>query len=185
MSALAFHAAKPYFPAVGASKRYSRRGRWEVRHKVRHETENENASAPVSPRLAGAAEAQGASPSVAGLWRTAGDEGLIRIEACGTNICGRIASDALAGDRSAQTNTHDGSVDGLLILKLKPTGPDRWGDGWIVNPDNGKHYHASVTLVGGNRLRLRGCLVVPLCQSQIWTRADLVAKRGGSVRPGL
>ncbi|HEY7852380.1 MAG TPA: DUF2147 domain-containing protein [Caulobacteraceae bacterium] len=121
--------------------------------------------------LAFQAGASGVSPSVAGLWKTAGDEGLVRIDACGAEICGRIASPAPAGDPAPE---------GLLILKLKPIGQDRWGDGWIYNPDNGKRYHASIALTHDGNLRLKGCLVVPLCQSQTWTRAVRVAGRGGA-----
>jgi uncharacterized protein (DUF2147 family) len=107
-----------------------------------------------------------ASPAVVGLWATAGDEGLVRIEACGGAICGRA--------------TGDPATEGLLIMKLRPTGPDRWGDGWIRNPDDGKTYKASISLTGDGRLRLRGCLVVPLCRTQTWTRAGRMA---GMIRP--
>jgi uncharacterized protein (DUF2147 family) len=125
------------------------------------------------------AAASGASPEIVGLWRTAGDEGLVRIEACGQAICGRAVD-----DRPPQTKTNvgnrnpDQAVDGQLIMKLKPLGRGQWGDGWIHNPDNGKTYKASITLTPDGRLRLKGCLVVPLCRTQTWTRAGSFAGRG-------
>jgi uncharacterized protein (DUF2147 family) len=109
------------------------------------------------------------SPPVVGLWATAGDEGLVRIEACGGAICGRA--------------TGDPATEGLLIMKLRPTGPDRWGDGWIRNPDNGKTYKASISLTDDGRLRLRGCLVVPLCRTQTWTRAGRMARTSPPAPP--
>jgi uncharacterized protein (DUF2147 family) len=129
--------------------------------------------------LASQASASGVSPGIVGLWKTAGDEGLVRIEACGQAICGRVV-----GDSPPQTNVgnrdaglHDQATDGQLIMKLKPLGPGRWGDGWIQNPDNGKSYKASIALTPDGRLRLRGCIVVPLCRTQTWTRVGVVAGR--------
>ncbi len=139
--------------------------------------------APLALVVAALAGAAGAAPSVTGVWKAQGDDGLIRIEACGAGICGRIAS---ASDPSATTDSHnpnpalrDRAREGMVILKLKPVGPDRWGDGWIYNPDNGKSYRASIALAGDGRLRLRGCLVFPLCRTQTWTRADRFAGREG------
>ena len=129
-----------------------------------------------------AASASVAPLGVVGLWRTAGDEGLVRIEACGEAICGRAVDDVPAQTNVSSSKSrgapHDQAVDGQLIMKLKPLGPGHWGDGWIQNPDSGKTYKASITLTPDGRLRLRGCLVIPLCRTQTWTRASGVASRG-------
>jgi uncharacterized protein (DUF2147 family) len=137
--------------------------------------------------LALQATASGVSPGVVGLWKTAGDEGLVRIEACGQAICGRVAADLRAGDPPPQTKVgnrrdaaRDRAIDGQLIMKLKALGPGRWGDGWIHNPDDGKTYKASIALTPDGRLRLKGCLVVPLCRTQTWTRVGVVAGRGAT-----
>ena len=143
-----------------------------------------SALALVAPALA-----FGQSPGVVGLWKTAGDEGLIRIEACGVEICGHIANTPQPGDTQIQTDVRnpdpalrDRPIDGLQILKLKPLGPSRWGDGYIYNPEDGRHYRASIDLAPDGRLRLRGCLIAPLCRTQTWTRAGRLAERG-AVRP--
>jgi uncharacterized protein (DUF2147 family) len=130
--------------------------------------------------LALQAAASGVSPEIVGLWRTAGDEGLVRIEACGQAICGRAVDDPPPPTNVGSHNPdlRDQAVDGQLIMKLKPLGPGQWGDGWIHNPDNGKTYKASITLTPDGRLRLRGCIVVPLCRTQTWTRAGSFAGRG-------
>src|SRR5271168_3955063 len=98
--------------------------------------------------LASQAAASGVSPGIIGLWKTAGDEGLVRIEACGQAICGRAVDDTppRMNASNRDVDVHDQAVDGALIMKLKPLGPGRWGDGWIQNPDNGKTYNASITL---------------------------------------
>jgi uncharacterized protein (DUF2147 family) len=122
--------------------------------------------------------ASGDELAVVGVWRTAGDVGLVRIEACGEAICGRIADSPQPGE-ALQTDTHnpdpalrDRPMAGLLILKLTRLGPNRWGNGSIYNPNNGRNYRASVELTGDGRLRLRGCLVGPLCRTQTWTRLE-------------
>jgi len=62
---------------------------------------------------------------------------------------------------------------GLEMLgDFRQTEPNRWGDGWIYNPENGKRYHATMTL-DGNLLKLRGYVGIPLFgETQTWTRAD-------------
>ena len=114
------------------------------------------------------APAAGGAPSVAGLWKTQGDGGLACIEACGEWVGGRIATPAPPGDPA---------VEGLLIMKLAPLGPDRWGNGWILNPEDGSRYRASIVLTSDGRLRLRGCLIAPLCRTQTWTRAAEASRR--------
>jgi uncharacterized protein (DUF2147 family) len=132
--------------------------------------------------LAFSPAAQADAAGVTGLWRTADNGGLVRIEACGEAICGRIANSS--PEYAAQKDVHnrdpalrDHPITGLLIMKLTPTGPGRWGKGWIYNPDDGRSYQASVTLSDDGRLRLKGCLVAPLCRTQIWTRAGALAGR--------
>ena len=133
--------------------------------------------------LAAQALVSGVSP--VGLWKTPGDDGRIRIEACGAAICGRIADAAPTGVGPVQTDIRnadpalrDRPIDGLLILRLKPLGPRRWGEGFIYNPDDGRHYKASIDLTPDGRLHVRGCLVGPLCRTQTWLRAGAFAERG-------
>lgn len=127
------------------------------------------------------AAASGAPAGVVGLWKTAGDEGLVRIEACGQAICGRAVDPPPRTKASSRgAGPQNQASDGQLIMKLKPLGPGQWGDGWIQNPDNGKTYKASITLTPDGRLRLKGCIVVPLCRTQTWTRVGSFAGRGVS-----
>jgi uncharacterized protein (DUF2147 family) len=116
---------------------------------------------------------------VAGLWKTPVEGGLIRIEHCGEEICGRSVASATLQTHPDQTDirNHDPAlrnrpVKGLLILKLKPLGGDRWGDGWIYNPRDGGTYHATVQLDEGKRLKVTGCIMAPICKSQTWLRSE-------------
>jgi uncharacterized protein (DUF2147 family) len=137
--------------------------------------------------LAAQAHMSDLAPGVVGLWKTARDEGLIRIEACGGAICGRIADAAPTGGGPVQMDVknpdptlRDRPIEGLVIMKLKPTGPGRWGEGYVYNPDDGRSYKASASLAPDGRLRVKGCLVVPLCRTQTWTRANGFAERSAT-----
>jgi uncharacterized protein (DUF2147 family) len=124
------------------------------------------------------ASGQGAA-DVIGLWKTPVDGGLVRIEACGEAICGHVVSGArLRADPAMKdVKNHDPTlrtrpIKGLLMLKLSPKGPGQWGDGWVYNPDDGATYKGSMKLTQDGHLRLQGCVVVPLCKTQTWTRAE-------------
>ncbi len=113
-----------------------------------------------------------------GVWKTPVDEGLIRIERCGEDLCGRIAGSApltahpdLTDGRNHDPALRARPIMGLLVLQLKPLGPDRWGDGWIYDPRNGGTYSARLEMAPNGDVRLTGCLAPLLCRTQTWIRA--------------
>lgn len=114
-----------------------------------------------------------------GVWKTPVDEGLIRIERCGADICGRPAGSARLRTTPDQRDVmnKDPALRGrlikdILIFKLRPTGPGHWGKGTIYNPNDGGTYSAEITLAGPAQLRLKGCVAPLLCQTQTWKRAE-------------
>ena len=115
--------------------------------------------------------------SVVGHWRTETRGGVVDIERCGASICGRlITSEHLRTDPTIKdVKNHDASLRGrplknLLILNGFKADGDAWTGGTIYNADDGRTYNAKVTPVGPNRLTVRGCVFVPLCKTQTWTR---------------
>lgn len=128
------------------------------------------------PSLAAAQSPQ----TILGVWRTPSDGGsTVRISACGDAVCGQIVSSpALRADpnlrdgRNSDASLRTRRLQGLRILQVRPQGPGRWSDGWVYNPTDGKTYRGSITLTPEGRLRLTGCVVRPLCQTQTWTRVS-------------
>ena len=60
-----------------------------------------------------------------------------------------------------------------MLGDFKSRDTNRWDNGWIYSPDNGKTYRATLTLEKTNVLKLRGYVGVPLFgETQVWTRAD-------------
>ena len=116
-------------------------------------------------------------PSILGLWKTGPKNGEIRIEPCGDAVCGRIiTSPALQSHPDARDarNPDPGlrarSLKGLRIIDHLKRDGEGWSGGAIYNPWDGRTYQASVVLDGPDRLKLKGCVVFPICQTQTWTR---------------
>jgi uncharacterized protein (DUF2147 family) len=136
--------------------------------------------AALSLSLASAAAAQGWAPQ--GVWLTDDGDGAVEIFDCGTHLCGRVVwqKSALRADGSPDIDDRNPNpalrqrpICGLQIIgDLAPSDPATWNGGWVYDPDSGKTYHAKLTMEGGDRLRLRGYIGIPLLgESQLWRRA--------------
>lgn len=138
----------------------------------------------MTPTLAAAfasALLAGSIPAVdpVGVWKTPVDDGLIRIERCGADICGRPAGSARLRTVPDQKDVlnKDPALRGrlirdIVIFRLQPVGPGHWGKGTIYNPKDGQTYQAELTISTPAQVKLRGCVVVPLCKTQTWTRSE-------------
>lgn len=136
-----------------------------------------------APLLAATAVLSAAPPAVggdiSGVWKTATDGGLVRLGPCGADLCGHVVSSARLRafpDQKDVRNRDPGqrgrAIKGVLMLKVHPRGPGRWGDGWVYNPDDGGTYKATLKLAADGRLQVRGCIAEPLCRNQTWTRVE-------------
>jgi len=47
---------------------------------------------------------------------------------------------------------------------------DGWSGGSIYNGEDGGTYKATVTPIDADHLKVKGCIIWPLCKSQTWTR---------------
>lgn len=122
-----------------------------------------------------AAPALAAEPT--GLWQTPSRGGQVEISKCGNSLCGRlISSEGLKADpalkdvNNSNAGLRDRPLKNLTILTGFSGGPKEWTGGSIYNAEDGKTYSGTITLDGDNTLKLKGCVVVPLCKTQTWTR---------------
>lgn len=122
-----------------------------------------------------------ASPALAaeptGLWQTASRGGQVEIYRCGAALCGRlVSSEGLKADpnlkdtANANAAQRGRALKNLTIMSGFSGGPKEWSGGSIYNAEDGKTYSGSITLDGDDTLKLRGCVVAPLCKTQTWTR---------------
>ena len=117
---------------------------------------------------------------IEGAWLTEDGGGVIDIEPCGSQYCGRIVGLAAAASAKPLPKDANGnSRCGLRIVHgLAETDPGEW-TGKITNPEDGQTYSARLSVDDRGRLHLRGYVLVPLLgQTQIWTRY------GGQVTAG-
>ena len=112
-----------------------------------------------------------------GLWQTPTHGGQVRISHCGAALCGVLVTSDNIRQNPNLTDSHnrDASLRGRPVRNLPMLsgftgGPTEWSHGSVYNPEDGGTYHGTITMQGPNTLRLRGCIVAPLCKTQTWTR---------------
>lgn len=112
-----------------------------------------------------------------GLWQTPTRGGQVEISKCGASLCGRlVASEGLKADpalkdvHNSDTSLRGRALKGVTILTGFSGGPTEWTGGSIYNAEDGKTYSGTIVLDGDNTLKLKGCVMAPLCKTQTWTR---------------
>lgn len=130
-----------------------------------------------------------------GTYLTQDGRARVRIEKCGPDgeaICGFVVwlkPDESGGAPKTDKNNPDPAkakrpvLGHQLILGLTLNSDERF-EGLIYNNEDGKKYDVTVWLDRPTRLKVRGCLIAPLCSTQNWTRVsdaadgELVAATG-------
>lgn len=129
--------------------------------------------------LLAAMAASGDSPADAaiGLWQTEVRHGLVEISRCGQSLCGKIvdsdglkANPALLDTKNKDPKLRARPLKGMTILKGFSWRGNAWSGGTIYNAEDGGTYNATITIADTKHLKLKGCVVWPLCKTQTWTR---------------
>ena len=127
--------------------------------------------------LIAAAPAAAAPPDVTGLWLTDDGKGVVDVEPCGQNMCGKIVRvlDRRPGVPTTDVNNPDRSrrnrpIVGLQVLSGFKPGTNQWEGGQAYDPKKGSSYKSSMRLNRDGSLRITGCVLF-VCQSVRWTRS--------------
>jgi uncharacterized protein (DUF2147 family) len=114
---------------------------------------------------------------VAGLWQTPKNGGQVEIARCGNSLCGKLVSSkhirenpALKDVKNKDESQRVRTLKNLQMLYDFTGGPTKWTGGKVYNPEDGGTYSGTIELIGENQLKLKGCIVAPFCQTQVWTR---------------
>lgn len=115
-----------------------------------------------------------------GTWLVEDGRARIRLERCGPTrdrICGFIVWMKEPADKRGQPYRDKENPDPdkrarallghQLIMGLQAT-TDGWFAGDIYNAEDGKFYSVSLWRESADRLKLKGCLIKLLCQTQTW-----------------
>jgi uncharacterized protein (DUF2147 family) len=127
-------------------------------------------AAPPPPPAAAVAAAPAVAPapvaaprdpnSPVGVWLTEEKEGKVRIEQCGSNLCGYSVD--------AKSNANGEQV----LINMRP-GADRKWSGRIHDPNTGSTYDSTIAMKGTTQLRVQGCAFGGMfCGGQTWTRVN-------------
>jgi uncharacterized protein (DUF2147 family) len=116
-----------------------------------------------------------------GDWQTEGNKGLVRIEPCGSALCGYAVDTA--------TNAKGETV----LINMKPKGTsDKGASDWtgtIVSRASGNTYYAKMAIKQSNTLRVEACTVGRFfCSGNDWSRIvttpqALITSRGIAAQP--
>ncbi|QPF93355.1 DUF2147 domain-containing protein [Bradyrhizobium commune] len=108
---------------------------------------------PAAPAPVAAASAPTANTPI-GVWATEQNKGNVRVEQCGSNLCGY-----------AEKN-HE-----LILINMKPDGA-KWS-GSIRDPRSGKNYDSTIALKSPDALRVQGCALGGMvCGGETWKRVS-------------
>ena len=120
--------------------------------------------------------APAAASPLDGLWLTDDRRGVVRIGACGPQLCGWIVR---VLDRGPNVPTRDvnnpdaalrsRAILGLQVLTGFAPGADGYTGGQAYDPKTGRSYRASLSLAGSGALNVTGCVLV-FCRTLVWTR---------------
>ena len=132
-----------------------------------------------------AARAGAVDPTPVGTWLTERGGANVKIANCGGKLCGSIVwlKEPLNahGQPKRDSENPDESLRSRPILGVplltdfvrSGDGSNVWQDGLIYNPDDGKTYKCTLTLVDDHTLRVRGYVGISLLgKTQTWTRVD-------------
>ncbi|WP_408590432.1 DUF2147 domain-containing protein [Novosphingobium sp.] len=131
----------------------------------------------ISLSLAGAAPVAAKPEDAIGRWATATRHGVVEITACGSSICGRLVDSEnlrtnpdMRDFRNKAAEQRNRPIKGLLMLSGFTRSANGWDGGSVYNPEDGGTYSGTITIGDADTLKLKGCIVWPLCKSQVWKR---------------
>jgi uncharacterized protein (DUF2147 family) len=123
-----------------------------------------------------------AAPSadiVVGKWKTETKNAVVQIDRCGGSICGRLltsddiaANPAMLDSKNPNPAAAKKPLKGSTMLSGFSREGDTWVNGQVYKADEGKTYSGKITPIDANHIKLRGCVFVPLCKTQTWTRVN-------------
>ena|ERR1700690_4175070 len=129
-----------------------------------------------------------------GIWLIEDRDAEVRVATCGKALCVTVVwiqkqNDPDNGKPWVDKNNTDASnrsrpLLGLTIINdMTPSpSPNKW-EGHIYSIMLGKIFDGSLTLLSPTKIKIEGCLIAPLCQSEIWTKqidGGNVARSGNS-----
>jgi uncharacterized protein (DUF2147 family) len=115
----------------------------------------------------------GAPKSIVKIWQTEDHILMGKV----IKIFPKVGNDQNKLCTACQGSLRNQPIVGMLVVSgLKPK-EKQWGNGEILDPENGKTYSCSIRVTeNGKKLKVRGYIGLPLLgRSQTWERVDLMS----------
>jgi uncharacterized protein (DUF2147 family) len=129
-----------------------------------------------------------------GIWLIEDRDAEVRVAACGKALCVTVVWIQQPNDpdngkpwvdkNNTDANNRSRPLLGLTIINdMTPSpSPNKW-EGHVYSILLGKQFDGSLTLLNPTKIKIEGCLMALLCQSEIWTKqidGGNVARSGNS-----
>lgn len=116
-----------------------------------------------------------------GIWANEEKKGTFEIYQCGKKLCAKIVSLTEPNDKNGKPRTDVENPEaklrtrpmlGLVFMEgFEFTGSNKWENGTIYDPKNGKTYSSYMKMLNANTIEVRGFIGFSLIgRSQTWTR---------------
>lgn len=119
---------------------------------------------------------------ILGVWINQAGDGLTEISEHDGIYRGKIVGSTDGKDRNDSNNPdpelRERSLLGVVILDgFKYSGNNKWRDGWVYDPNNGKTYRCKMKLTDNNTLEIRGYIGISLFgRTEVWKKQTSVQK---------
>lgn len=124
-----------------------------------------------SAAVGAAVQGKGAGePQLFGLWSNPAGSVTIRINGCGTEVCGTVAKANAEATKDARDSGYP-NLEGLTLLHGTIVPGSQVWRGTVLVPDLGRSFDAHIELTDPAHAKITGCVWHGLlCRSQIWRR---------------
>lgn len=115
---------------------------------------------------------------ILGFWVNQAGDGVIEISQEIHIYKGTIIGSTDGKDRSDANNPNPDlrsrSLQYVVVMgEFKYAGDNKWKEGWVYDPNNGKTYSCKMELIDERTLKIRGYIGISLFgRTEIWTRYD-------------
>jgi uncharacterized protein (DUF2147 family) len=109
-----------------------------------------------------------------GTWRDVEKGATFKIYTCDGGVCAQIVKPVEADAKDANNPDlalRGRPIAGVIIMNGAAKSGDNAWKGKLYNPEDGKTYSGSITVVNKNEVKLEGCVLV-ICKSKRWVRAE-------------
>lgn len=111
-----------------------------------------------------------AADSLLGDWRNTNNTVHLKLEKCGTAVCGRVTWASESQEAAARKGSGK-TLAGLTLLRELRMGKNGAWRGKVFIPAINSNANATVTVVDSKKLRVSGCVVLGVvCRTQHWHR---------------